>query len=206
MAKSLAVAYLLWLVSGLFGGHHWYLGRSAQALLWLQTLGVVGVGWFRDAFRLPAYVDEANGGRECARPRLGAGWWWWRRLWSCVCLCLCFCVCMCACVSVYLCLCLCLCTYLFLRVSACVCVWVCLFVSMCLSAFEYLCICVPGCRACPSHTPVSFIISCAARCRMCLPVCKGVVFAPLLDTACVVLVRCSSKQRPTARGAIHHLM
>ena len=66
-SSSLVVAYALWLTTGLLGGHHFYLGRSAQGLLWLQSGGLLVVGWLRDGIRLPAYVDEANGGRESRR-------------------------------------------------------------------------------------------------------------------------------------------
>jgi TM2 domain-containing membrane protein YozV len=31
---SLFVAYILWLVGGFFGLHHFYLGRDLQAFLW----------------------------------------------------------------------------------------------------------------------------------------------------------------------------
>ena len=31
-----------------------------QAVLYLQTFGFFGVGWIRDMFMLPRYVDEAN--------------------------------------------------------------------------------------------------------------------------------------------------
>ena len=61
--KSLLLAYVLLLLGGTFGLHHWYLGRRAQALLWLYTGGGFGQGVLRDLVRLPAYVAEANGAR-----------------------------------------------------------------------------------------------------------------------------------------------
>nr|XP_057940600.1 dnaJ homolog subfamily C member 22-like [Doryrhamphus excisus] len=69
MAKSVMVAYALWAGGGLFGLHHFYLGRDSHALLWMLTLGGFGIGWFREIVRLPVYVDEANGEAENDRRR-----------------------------------------------------------------------------------------------------------------------------------------
>ena len=61
MAKWNVIAYLLWLVSGWFGGHHFYLGRDKQGILWITSFGgFFGVGWLRDFAKIPAYVQEAN--------------------------------------------------------------------------------------------------------------------------------------------------
>ncbi|KAJ8877904.1 hypothetical protein PR048_022363 [Dryococelus australis] len=59
--KSLFLTYVLWLIGGVFGLHHFYLGRDSQAFLWFCTLGGYGgCGWLRDIFRIPEYVSEAN--------------------------------------------------------------------------------------------------------------------------------------------------
>lgn len=61
MAKYTILAYLLWLVLGLGGAHHFYLGRDHHGLLWLTSFGgMFGIGWMRDFFRLPSYIREAN--------------------------------------------------------------------------------------------------------------------------------------------------
>ena len=84
MAKSLILTYLLWLCGGFLGLHHFYLGRDKQAFIWwcfpgacalnelnsfkLQLMtfyfgftgGYFGAGWFRDLWRIPEYVREAN--------------------------------------------------------------------------------------------------------------------------------------------------
>ncbi|XP_051914131.1 dnaJ homolog subfamily C member 22 isoform X1 [Hippocampus zosterae] len=60
MVKSVMVAYALWAVGGLFGLHHFYLGRDSQTLLWILTLGGFGIGWIRDLICIPTYVTEAN--------------------------------------------------------------------------------------------------------------------------------------------------
>lgn len=65
MAKSLILTYLLWLIGGPFGLHHFYLNRNIQGFLWLCLPGgYFGLGWFRDIWRIPSYVREANGDRE----------------------------------------------------------------------------------------------------------------------------------------------
>ena len=59
--KSLFITYVLWLFFGAFGLHHFYLGRDRQAFVWWSTFGgLFLVGWFRDLWRIPSYVDDAN--------------------------------------------------------------------------------------------------------------------------------------------------
>lgn len=59
--KSLCVAYFLWLFFGVLGLHHVYLGRDRQAFIWWSTFGgIFWLGWFRDMWRIPSYVDDAN--------------------------------------------------------------------------------------------------------------------------------------------------
>ncbi|XP_020282194.1 dnaJ homolog subfamily C member 22 [Pseudomyrmex gracilis] len=60
--KSIFWTYLLWLFGGFFGLHHTYLGRDDQAFVYISTFGgYLGCGWFRDIYRIPAYVADANG-------------------------------------------------------------------------------------------------------------------------------------------------
>lgn len=66
--KSLAVAYLWWFFLGLFGVHHFHLGRTGRGLLYLCTLGLCGLGWLYDAFTLPRQVRSANGDYARVRP------------------------------------------------------------------------------------------------------------------------------------------
>ncbi|XP_066526220.1 dnaJ homolog subfamily C member 22 [Hoplias malabaricus] len=68
MAK-LIVAYALWAVGGPWGLHHLYLRRDSHALLWILTLGGFGVGWLREFFRIPAYVNDANKEAEGVKRR-----------------------------------------------------------------------------------------------------------------------------------------
>ena len=58
---SVCVAYLLWLVGGWLGLHHFYLKRDKQAFVWwCLPGGYFGLGWVRDLWRIPEYVREAN--------------------------------------------------------------------------------------------------------------------------------------------------
>ncbi|WP_328684831.1 MMPL family transporter [Streptomyces sp. NBC_00343] len=58
--KSVLAAYLWWFFFGLFGMHHFYLGRPGRGLLHLCTLGICGLGWLADALTLPHQVRSAN--------------------------------------------------------------------------------------------------------------------------------------------------
>ncbi|CAI8002646.1 DnaJ homolog subfamily C member 22 [Geodia barretti] len=54
-------AYLLWLLLGWLGVHHFYLRRHKQGVLWLTSFsGFFGIGWLRDFWRLPTYVRDSN--------------------------------------------------------------------------------------------------------------------------------------------------
>jgi TM2 domain-containing membrane protein YozV len=58
--KSLAVAYLLLVFLGLFGGHYFYLGVNRRAVVYLLTLGCLGIGPLIDLFTLPGEVRRIN--------------------------------------------------------------------------------------------------------------------------------------------------
>ncbi|MFS8359106.1 MMPL family transporter [Streptomyces sp. CWNU-52H] len=77
-AKSLTVAYLWWLFLGVFGAHHFYLGRVRLGLLHLFTLGLCGLGWLADAFALPRQVRSVNArtapGDPAGRPAPNVAW------------------------------------------------------------------------------------------------------------------------------------
>jgi TM2 domain-containing membrane protein YozV len=59
---STGVAYLLWLGCFflLFGLHRFYLGKPFTGLLWLFTLGLLGVGQLLDLLLIPGMVAQAN--------------------------------------------------------------------------------------------------------------------------------------------------
>ncbi len=58
--KSAAAAYLWWLFLGLFGAHHFYLGRNRLGRLYLGTAGICGLGWLLDPFLLLRQVRSTN--------------------------------------------------------------------------------------------------------------------------------------------------
>ncbi len=61
MAKSLIITYILWLTSGVLGLHHFYLNRDRHAfVMWISFGGYFGLGWIRDLWRIPDYVNDAN--------------------------------------------------------------------------------------------------------------------------------------------------
>jgi len=63
--KNLCVTYVLWLLFGWFGLHHFYLGRDRHGLAWWSTFGgVFMLGWIRDLWRIPTYVADANEDRK----------------------------------------------------------------------------------------------------------------------------------------------
>ena len=57
---SVFFAYLLWLFFGWLGIHRFYTGNVVTGLIWLFTLGLLGIGWFVDLFLVPGLVAAAN--------------------------------------------------------------------------------------------------------------------------------------------------
>ncbi|XP_041374208.1 dnaJ homolog subfamily C member 22-like [Gigantopelta aegis] len=59
------VTYVLWFFLGWLGVHHFYLKRDRHAFVWWATLGgLFGLGWIRDIWRIPDYVQECNEDEE----------------------------------------------------------------------------------------------------------------------------------------------
>merc|ERR550514_2081187 len=61
--KSVCTAYFLWGCFGLFGAHHYYLGRLVHGLAATWTLNFVGVGWLLDGLLLSCYARGFNRSR-----------------------------------------------------------------------------------------------------------------------------------------------
>ena len=57
---SVVDAYVLWLPLGVFGAHHFYLGNTARGVLYLLTVGLLGLGFLVDALQMPRLVEVAN--------------------------------------------------------------------------------------------------------------------------------------------------
>ena len=60
--KSGPAAFVLWLccLIGFCGLHRIYLGRFWTGLLWLFTLGLLGIGQVIDLFLLPSMIRQSN--------------------------------------------------------------------------------------------------------------------------------------------------
>jgi TM2 domain-containing membrane protein YozV len=58
--KSKGIAYILWFFFGIFGAHRFYLEKTGTGILYLCTLGIFGVGWLIDLFKLGDQVDVYN--------------------------------------------------------------------------------------------------------------------------------------------------
>jgi len=60
--KSTFVAYVLLALGliGFCGLHRFYAGRFGTGLLWLLTLGLLGIGQIIDIFLVPSMIREAN--------------------------------------------------------------------------------------------------------------------------------------------------
>lgn len=58
--KRLLWGYLSLLFLGAFGVHQFYLGKTGRGLLYLFTLGLLGLGVLVDLFTLPAQTRDVN--------------------------------------------------------------------------------------------------------------------------------------------------
>lgn len=55
-----SVAWILQTFLGMFGIHRFYMGKIFTGLLWLISLGLVGIGWIYDYCTLNQQIDEIN--------------------------------------------------------------------------------------------------------------------------------------------------
>ena len=61
--KSLGTAYILGISPfGLFGAYHYYLGNWRLGLIYTFTIGIFGIGWIVDLFRMKKLVKAAKTG------------------------------------------------------------------------------------------------------------------------------------------------
>lgn len=58
--KSKSTMFILWLFTGLLGGHRFYVGKTFSALIYMFTFGLLFIGWALDFFRLGSMVDDYN--------------------------------------------------------------------------------------------------------------------------------------------------
>ncbi|WP_306206350.1 TM2 domain-containing protein [Actinoplanes sp. RD1] len=66
VAKDVRIAYALWCVTGLLGGHRFYLGDTARSMAMLFTLGGLGVWTLVDLFLVARRVRTVNRTRRAA--------------------------------------------------------------------------------------------------------------------------------------------
>lgn len=64
--KDPRVAYRLWLVVGIFGGHRFYLGDTGRSIAMLFTLGGLGLWTLADVFVIGRRVRAVNARRRAA--------------------------------------------------------------------------------------------------------------------------------------------
>lgn len=57
---SVGLAYVLWLLLGLFGAHYFYMGKIGVGVLYLLTGGLLGIGWLIDVFTIKGQVERIN--------------------------------------------------------------------------------------------------------------------------------------------------
>ncbi|HWS34435.1 MAG TPA: TM2 domain-containing protein [Actinoplanes sp.] len=58
--KDTRTAYLLWLLTGIIGGHRFYLGDTGRSVAMLFTLGGLGLWTLADALFIARRVDTIN--------------------------------------------------------------------------------------------------------------------------------------------------
>ena len=58
--KSKSTMFLLWLFTGLLGGHRFYVGKNLTGIIYLFTCGLLFIGWGLDFFKLGSMVDNYN--------------------------------------------------------------------------------------------------------------------------------------------------
>jgi len=58
--KSIITCYVLWLIGGFMGAHHYYLGRLVHGMVSTWTLNFALCGWLADALLIPWYVHSFN--------------------------------------------------------------------------------------------------------------------------------------------------
>lgn len=64
--KDLKIAYAIWVLLGIFGGHRFYLGDTGRSIAMLFTLGGLGVWTLLDGFFVGRRVRAVNRSRRAA--------------------------------------------------------------------------------------------------------------------------------------------
>ena len=56
---SKVIGYLLW-IFGFLGAHRFYYGKKVSGVIYLCTLGLLGIGWIFDLFWMPVLARSAS--------------------------------------------------------------------------------------------------------------------------------------------------
>ena len=70
---SKVIGYLFWFF-GFTGAHRFYYGRPVTGVIWLLTLGLLGIGWVVDMFLIPGMDDAANRRYQAGRYDYSVAW------------------------------------------------------------------------------------------------------------------------------------
>lgn len=70
---SKLIGYLFW-IFGFTGSHRFYYGKQLSGLLWLFTLGLLGIGWLIDLFLIPSMDREAERKYAAGELDYSVGW------------------------------------------------------------------------------------------------------------------------------------
>ncbi|SDT44777.1 TM2 domain-containing protein [Actinoplanes derwentensis] len=62
--KDAPTAYLLWVLTGIIGGHRFYLGDTGRSIAMLFTLGGLGLWTLADVFLIARRVEAVNRARR----------------------------------------------------------------------------------------------------------------------------------------------
>lgn len=56
---SVPIGYILW-IFGFMGAHRFYYGKTITGIIYFFTLGLLGIGWVIDFFKIPSMERESN--------------------------------------------------------------------------------------------------------------------------------------------------
>jgi TM2 domain-containing membrane protein YozV len=62
--KDYTIAWALLVFLGFFGAHRFYMGKIGTGILWLLTIGLLGLGYLYDLWTLNGQVSEVNARRR----------------------------------------------------------------------------------------------------------------------------------------------
>jgi len=70
---SKTIGYILW-IFGFTGAHRFYFGKPVTGLIWLLTLGLLGIGWIIDLFLIPGMERKAELRYKAGEVDYSVGW------------------------------------------------------------------------------------------------------------------------------------